>query len=372
MNTHNKLGALASLLVLGLSTAPSSALVIMISDLVPGSGGNIETFLSTNFTNVTEIRHSNWANFNAAGTQDALNGTGTFAGGGAADVVIIGRSLSSGHYDNFDASGYNSLTIPVVSLTSYTVRQNGNRMGWHGSSTTTGQQIGGDESLVTAAGAPILGLGAGTHDLLSAVAAAADNFNGLGAGSTAFGGATILATVGPDTLAAYWAIGTAPGNPGAATVDTFPGPRLLFNTDNDPNSGNNGANDLANMTAAGTQALINAIAFATPLAVSEPGPATPPTVANSAATNVGAASATIGGQVTDTGGEDPTVLIYWGDNNGGTSPGTWDNSIALGTHNGSFSSNLTGLNPSTTYFFRCFATNSEGDSWASSTLSFTT
>ena len=272
MKTHNKLGALSSLLVLGLSTAPSSALVIMLSDLAPsGSAGNIETFFSTNFTNVTEIRHSNWANFNAAGTQDALNGTGAFAGGGAADVVIIGRSLASGDYDNFDASGYNSLTIPVVSLTSYTVRQNGNRMGWHGSSTTTGQQIGGDESLVTAGGASILGLAAGSHDLLSAVAAAADNFNGLGQGTTAFGGGTILASVGGDTLAAYWAIGSAPGNPGAATVETFPGARLLFNTDNDPNSGNNGANDLANMTAAGTQALVNAIDFATPLnAVPEP------------------------------------------------------------------------------------------------------
>ncbi|MDE0597285.1 MAG: hypothetical protein OSB65_18745, partial [Roseibacillus sp.] len=55
MNIRNKLGALSSLLVLGLSTAPSSALVIMISDLVPAdSAGNIETFLSTNFTNVTE------------------------------------------------------------------------------------------------------------------------------------------------------------------------------------------------------------------------------------------------------------------------------------------------------------------------------
>ena len=82
MKNPNKLGVLSSLLVLGLSTAPSSALVIMLSDLVPAdSAGNIETFLSTNFTNVTEIRHSNWANFNAAGTQDALNGTGTFAGG---------------------------------------------------------------------------------------------------------------------------------------------------------------------------------------------------------------------------------------------------------------------------------------------------
>ena len=145
-------------------------------------------------------------------------------------------------------------------------------MGWHGSSTTTGQQIGGDESLVTAAGGAILGLAAGTHDLLSAVAAAADNFNGLGQGTTAFGGGTILASVGGDTLAAYWSVGSAPGNTAAATVDTFPGPRLLFNTDNDPNSGNNGANDLANMTPAGTQALINAIAFATPLTVADPGP----------------------------------------------------------------------------------------------------
>ena len=272
MKNHNNLGPLASLLVLGLSTAPSSALVVMLSDLVPAdSAGNIETFLSSNFTNVTEIRHSNWANFNAATTQDALNGTGAFAGGGAADVVVIGRSLSSGHYQNGAAAGYNSLTIPVVSLTSYAVRQNGNRMGWHGSSTTTGQQIGGDESLVTAAGATIFGLTAGSHDLLQAVAAAADNFNGLGTGSTAFGGGAILATVGGDTLAAYWAVGDAPGNTGAATVNAFPGPRLLFNTDNDPNSGNNGANDLANMTPAGTQALINAISFATPLnAVPEP------------------------------------------------------------------------------------------------------
>ncbi len=270
--SHTNLSVLSSLMVLALSTAPSSALVVMLSDLVPAdSAGNIETFLSSNFTNVTEIRHSNWANFNAATTQDALNGTGAFAGGGAADVVVIGRSLSSGQYSNFDASGYNSLTIPVVSLTSYTVRQNGNRMGWHGSSTTTGQQIGGDESLVTAAGAAILGLPAGNHDLLSAVAAAADNFNGLGSGTTAFGGGTILASVGGDTLAAYWAIGSAPGNTGAATVNTFPGPRLLFNMDNDPNAGNNGANDLANMTPTGTQALINAISFATPLtAVPEP------------------------------------------------------------------------------------------------------
>jgi hypothetical protein len=56
----------------------------------------------------------------------------------------------------------------------------------------------------------------------------------------------------------------------AATVDTFPGPRLLFNLDNDPNNPA-GSFDLANLTPLGQQALVNAIGFATPLtAVPEP------------------------------------------------------------------------------------------------------
>ena len=85
------------------------------------------------------------------------------------------------------------------------------------------------------------------------------------------GGGSLLASVGTNTLAAYWAPGDAPGNTTNAGVDTFPGARLLFNVDNDPNAGNNGANDLANMTPLGTQALISAIDFATPLnAIPEP------------------------------------------------------------------------------------------------------
>ena len=192
---------------------------------------------------------------------------GPLPGQGAADVVVIGRSLSSGDYDNFDAAGYNTLAIPMVSFTSYTVRENGNRLGWHASSTTTNKPIAGDETTVTADGLSILGVPAGTYDFLEGAA----NFNGLGVGTTAYGGGTILATVGGDTLAAYWATGSAPGNPTAATVDTFAGPRLLFNVDNEPNAGNNGANDLQNMTALGTQALITAIENTTPLvAVPEP------------------------------------------------------------------------------------------------------
>jgi hypothetical protein len=87
----------------------------------------------------------------------------------------------------------------------------------------------------------------------------------LGGGTTAFGGGSILATIGGDTLAAYWPAGAAPGNPTAATVATFPGNRLLFNLDNDVNG------DLGNITPAGRQALISAIDHATPLtAVPEP------------------------------------------------------------------------------------------------------
>ena len=153
MKTNRNLTLLASLSAVALSTSSSSALVVMLSDLAP-AGSPLETWIQSNFTNVTEIRHGNWAHF--VNSADARNGTGAFAGGGPADVVIIGRSLSSGDYDAGESDGYNSITIPVVSLTSYTVRTLNNRMGWHNSLATTTTLIAGAESTVTAAGASIL------------------------------------------------------------------------------------------------------------------------------------------------------------------------------------------------------------------------
>lgn len=269
MKTTKNLTLASSLSLLAVSVAPSSALVVMLSDLAPGDS-LLENYINDSFSNVTEIRHGNWANF--AASSDAINGTGSFAGGGPADVVIIGRSLSSGNYGSGAADGYNGLAIPVVSLTSYTVRNIGDRMGWHASSTTTGSLVAGAESTVTAAGAAIFGIGAGAQDLLVASAAAADTFNGLGA-TGSVGDGEILATVGTDLLAVHWDAGDAPGDPAAANVATFGGPRLLFNLDNDPNTGNNGANDIANMSPLGLQALTNSIEFTTPLtanAVPEP------------------------------------------------------------------------------------------------------
>ncbi|MFT6573794.1 MAG: hypothetical protein ACJA16_001980, partial [Akkermansiaceae bacterium] len=101
-------------------------------------------------------------------------------------------------------------------------------------------------------------------------------------------------------------------------------------------------------------------------------PATPPTVANLPATNLTPSSATLRGEVTDTGGATPAITIYWGDTDAGTTAGNWDNSVTLGSQAGPFSSNLSGLSPSTTYYFRSFASNGAGDDWANSTSSFVT
>ena len=168
------------------------------------AGSALEYLITRNFSNITEIRHADYAN-SSSGSLDALNSTGTL--------------------------------------------------------------IAGNETTVTAAGAEVLGVAAGTYDFLIASAPAADSFNGLAAGQTGFGGGDILATVGGDTLAAFWAAGAAPGGANSG-VATFPANRLLFNIDNDPNTGNNGINDINNMSTAGAAALVSAINFASWLACS--------------------------------------------------------------------------------------------------------
>lgn len=167
----------------------SSGIVVLISDLVPaGPTSSIEAFLAANFTNVTEVRHGNYANTTLTTTQDAINGTGAFAGNGAADLVIIGRSLGSADYASGLSDLYNTLSIPVVNFTAYTTRGVGNRLGWHSGAATTTTSVLGNESTVTAAGASIFGIDAGTYDLISPVSITDSTFNGLSAGTTGYGG----------------------------------------------------------------------------------------------------------------------------------------------------------------------------------------
>jgi len=92
---------------------------------------------------------------------------------------------------------------------------------------------------------------------------------------------------------------------------------------------------------------------------------------NTGAIDIAEISATLRGEITYTGGENPDVTIFWGDNDSGTT-GSWDNSINIGDQNSSFSTNITGFEQIKTYYYRCYATNSGGESWADSTTNFTT
>ena len=97
-----------------------------------------------------------------------------------------------------------------------------------------------------------------------------------------------------------------------------------------------------------------------------------PAVTNLPASGVLATAATLNGQVTTTGGQFPTVKIYFGTSNGGANAGAWATNVSLGMQGGGFASTLTNLTASTTYFYSAFASNSAGATWAQPSRSFTT
>lgn len=102
-----------------------------------------------------------------------------------------------------------------------------------------------------------------------------------------------------------------------------------------------------------------------------------PTVTLSVATNKEATTATLNGEVTATGGENPTVTVYWGDNDGGQVAGNWDNNFiptSPGQPQGAatFYKDVTGLPSGTTIYFSAKATNSGGDGWPAASLNFLT
>jgi hypothetical protein len=115
----------------------ASGVVVMLSD-TELAGTELETWIQGAFANVTKIRHGNNANYIANTTQDALNEMGKIGGNSPAEVVIIARNLSSAAYGGGNAQGYNTLTIPVISPTSYVSRDAGDRLGWRTGSATNG------------------------------------------------------------------------------------------------------------------------------------------------------------------------------------------------------------------------------------------
>jgi hypothetical protein len=100
--------------------------------------------------------------------------------------------------------------------------------------------------------------------------------------------------------------------------------------------------------------------------------ANPPSVTQSAASQITASSASLTATITDNGGDTSSVTFYYGTSDGGTNAGSWTSSTSLGTVRGTQSTTISSLNPSTSYFFRARATNSGGSTWTAATGSFST
>jgi hypothetical protein len=97
-----------------------------------------------------------------------------------------------------------------------------------------------------------------------------------------------------------------------------------------------------------------------------------PTVDNaSGATNVTAGSAWLNGTLISTGSAPATVSVLWGPADGGTNGWTFTNTFTAYQPEGTvFTTNVTFGLSNTMYFYRYYATNSAGPSWADSSASF--
>lgn len=101
-------------------------------------------------------------------------------------------------------------------------------------------------------------------------------------------------------------------------------------------------------------------------------PAAPAGLTNIPASDISATSASLAATITNTGGDIPNLIIYYGDNDGGTTTASWDSQLDLGPQSGTADSPISNLSPGTTYHFRAAATNGAGTAWASSTSTFQT
>ena len=90
---------------------------------------------------------------------------------------------------------------------------------------------------------------------------------------------------------------------------------------------------------------------------------------------LGGRSATLQGQLVDSGGVANSVTLYYGDTDAIESPGDWNHSLSLGTFDqGPINAGLSGLNSGQTYYYRFASNNSAGTDWSGpgtfATLSF--
>ncbi len=233
--------AVAALVAVATVSSGHAAVNIAISGIMDGEINNnqpIIDFFTTNFVDVN-VTYGDFSN-------PATVPVDT-------DILVIGRRLFSGAYGNATNSAtFNSMTIPVIVMTSYVARPDGDRWGWHAGGAVGGGPVTGDETTVTAAGAAVFGVPAGPADWWSGTG----NFDATGSGSSV-GEGEILASLGGNILAARWQAGDLTA--GGAVLG---GDRLLFNL---PEVAGSGSAAFMPDTEAGVQALANAISTTTGL-----------------------------------------------------------------------------------------------------------
>lgn len=101
-----------------------------------------------------------------------------------------------------------------------------------------------------------------------------------------------------------------------------------------------------------------------------------PDIANAAAQDITATSATFAGTLVSTGAAPTQVTLFWGEADAGLAVAGWEATNAFGEVTDippvSLSTNLAGLSPETRYYYRFYATNAHGEAWGTPAGSFTT
>ena len=99
----------------------------------------------------------------------------------------------------------------------------------------------------------------------------------------------------------------------------------------------------------------------------------PPRIENRAATNITGSSAFMNGELVFDASAPATVHLLWGETDGGAAWGAWDNTNALTVQPvGPISTEITGLTELTSYRYAYYASNANGEAWATPSEAFTT
>ena len=93
--------------------------------------------------------------------------------------------------------------------------------------------------------------------------------------------------------------------------------------------------------------------------------------------NLDTTSADLGSRTSDNGNDATSITFFYGDNDGGPLPASWDSNLSFSNAlEATIRKSVTGLTSGQTYYFRTLAKNSSsqnnGEDWANSSTAFTT